>query len=113
LHHVKNGGITAPSWYEAKNFCTWLGEISGLPFELPSEAQWEYAARSGGKNILYPTDNGKLEFGRNIKVNRKDKGTSKYYPVSKVGLNPANPLGFHEMAANLPEWVNDWMYSKY
>jgi len=100
-------------WKNAKGFCTWLGELSNLPFDLPTEAQWEYAARSGGQNYLFPTDNGKLEFGRNIKLIRNDEGTDRYYTLSKVGSHPPNPMGFHEMAANVPEWMSDWYYSKY
>lgn len=107
--------VVAPNWYEAKNYCTWLGKISGLPFDLPSEAQWEYAARSGGKNYVFPTDNGKLEFGRNIKMNRTiaKRSNQEQLTLAPVGSNPPNPMGFHEMAANIAEWVNDWYYSKY
>ncbi|MEN3752173.1 SUMF1/EgtB/PvdO family nonheme iron enzyme [Mangrovibacter sp. SLW1] len=39
-------------WYEAEQYCAWLGEVSGLPFALPTEAQWEYAARSRGQFLL-------------------------------------------------------------
>lgn len=96
------------SWYEAKAYCTWLGEISSLPFDLPTEAQWEYAARNRGKNYLFPTNNGKIEARVNIKVMPEG---SRYY--SPVGVNPPNPMGFYEMGASVREWVEDWYDFRY
>jgi len=111
--YFNNYPVLVPSWYEAKNYCAWVAKVSGLPFDLPTEAQWEYAARSGGQNYLFPTDNGKLEFGRNIKAYPDDPKIDKDYAYAPVGSNPPNPMGFHEMAANVSEWVNDWMDIKY
>lgn len=39
-------------WYDAEKYCAWLGKVSGLPFALPTEAQWEYAARNRGSSLL-------------------------------------------------------------
>ena len=102
---VRSGYPVIVNWYEAKDYCTWLSEVSGLPFDLPTEAQWEYAARNGGKNYLFPTDNGKLERGRNFKI--KEKGKEKWW-FSPVGMNPPNLMGFYSMAGNVGEWVQDW-----
>ncbi|NWE32516.1 SUMF1/EgtB/PvdO family nonheme iron enzyme [Pseudomonas gingeri] len=91
-------------WQEAKDYCLWLGELSGLPVDLPTEAQYEYAARSGGHYVVYATDNGSINERRNI------SGTSAIHPV---GAYPPNPLGLHDMAANAVSWVNDWYAADY
>src|SRR5699024_6847387 len=53
-------------WPQAHHYCQWLGKITGLPFALSTEAQWEYAARSRGQFFAFPTDNGNIEQGKNI-----------------------------------------------
>lgn len=98
------GNVT---WQQALDYCLWLGEKTGLPFSLPTEAQWEYAARSRGQNVGYATDNGKMEDGRNHK---KDGDPKELYPV---GTFPPNPLGLYEMSGNASEWVMDWYDKKY
>ncbi len=45
-------------WYEAEQYCRWLAKISELPFALPTEAQWEYAARSRGQYLAVATNDG-------------------------------------------------------
>ena len=91
-------------WQEAKDYCLWLGELSNLPVDLPTEAQYEYAARSGGRYVVYATDNSSIELNRNI------SGNSDIHPV---GAYPPNPLGLHDMAANAVSWVNDWYATDY
>ena len=94
------------SWPHARDYCLWLGKLTGLPFDLPTEAQWEYAARSRGKLVPFATDNGKMEPGRN------------YYPAQKATLYPpgswpSNPLGLYDMSGNAAEWVLDWYDAEY
>lgn len=104
------------NWQEAKDYCLWLGKVSGLPFDLPSEAQWEYAARSLGKPVPYATSNGKYEQGHNVaSYDQKQemmKGVSspQVYPIGKF---PPNPLGLYDMASNGTDWVNDWFSDDY
>ncbi|CAJ0569356.1 unnamed protein product, partial [Mesorhabditis spiculigera] len=91
-------------WQEAKNYCLWLGEVSGLPVDLPTEAQYEYAARSGGRYVVYSTDSGSIIRGKNVHDGKS------IYPV---GYFPANPLGLYEMGDNAVSWVNDWYGADY
>ena len=93
------------NWFDARAYCVWLGKISKLPFDLPSEAQWEYAARNRGQYVPYATDNGWLEKGRNYK---KAFVGSERSMSSIVGINPPNPLGLFEMQESAGEWVLDW-----
>lgn len=97
-------------WQQAKDYCHWLGDITGQPFDLPTEAQWEYAARSRGQFFAVATDNGNVEYGRNLPhfdhlSMMSMVGTKSRYPV---GIFPPNPLGIYDMAHNEMEWVNDW-----
>ena len=93
-------------WYQAKDYCDWLSEITGLPFSLASEAQWEYAARSRGKAVKYATDNGEIDYGRNFK--RKDYGVASNPPP---GTFPPNSLGLYDMTGCEAEWVLESWYS--
>lgn len=107
------------TWSQAKAYCSWLGKLTGKPFSLPTEAQWEYAARSRGEFILYATGNGKYEPNRNSPTSDLTKQFSNPWhnmrlPIaSPVGLFPANNLGMHGMTGNNYEWVGDWYASDY
>lgn len=102
-------------WQRAKDYCQWLEKITKLSFDLPTEAQWEYAARSRGKFFVWATDNGNIDYGRNVPaaghIALLTPSTGlRHYPV---GLFPPNPLGLHDMAHDGEEWVNDWFDKNY
>lgn len=119
-------------WYEAEKYCNWLAKVTRLPFHLPTEAQWEYAARSRGQFLPVATDDGTYKTtvaaysehdgprGINISnwVDRKrfalqmgwGTGSSTPLPVDRY---PPNPLGLYGMSDNGFEWVKDWYDPNY
>lgn len=100
------------SWQDAENFCVQLnksfGASSRIPqgwaFQLPTEAQWEYACRAGTTSSFSFGDD--LDAGMaNINASgAKRSGSS----LRTVGSYPANPWGFHDMHGNAMEYVHDW-----
>ena len=96
--------VKGVTWNESRAYCQWLGEQIGYPMDLPTEAQWEYAARSRGKAVAYATDNGEFEPGRNIRDAKENKREM------PVGSWPPNPLGIHDMTGNVDEWTLDWWH---
>ncbi len=99
------------SWTQARAYCHWLGKVSGLPFDLPTEAQWEFAASNGRKTHWEPapTDNGLMEEGRNHPTFEWIEGKlgprGALYPV---GQFPPSKLRLHDLIGNGYEWTLDW-----
>lgn len=106
------------NWPEAKAYCKWLGKLTGLPFGLPTEAQWEYAARNRGQMLLWPTDNAMWEARRNVPdddqlgelMPNMSSGEVFAFPLGRF---PPSPLGLYDMTANGSDWVEDWFSEKY
>ncbi|GGX70831.1 formylglycine-generating enzyme family protein [Saccharospirillum salsuginis] len=95
-------------WYGARDYCLWLGEITGMAFDLPTEAQWEYAARSRGRAVRYATNNDKIETGKNYRSREAEA-----FVTDVPGRYPPNPLGLYDMTGNVNEWVRDWYSLRY
>lgn len=98
------------SWHEAEAYCKWLAEREGKPFRLPSEAEWEYAARAGTRSLFSTGDRLPDLYVKNARVTDFQSAEDK---VSlRVGQTPPNPWGLYEMHGNVEEWVGDW-YAPY
>ncbi|MGV2870419.1 formylglycine-generating enzyme family protein, partial [Acinetobacter baumannii] len=105
------------NWQQARNYCQWLGKQLNLKIDLPTEAQWEYAARNRGQYILYPTDNGKIDTGRNVwsfeqRQNQQNK-LNAFRNIPELLKFPATPLGLYDMITDNYEWILDWYDPKY
>lgn len=89
------------SWSEAKTFIERLNYFTGLEFALPTEAQWEYAARGGNrsKSTTYSGDND-ADYVAWHSLNSN-------YSSHKVGLLQPNELGLYDMSGNVWEWCRD------
>ena len=103
--------VTHVAWEDAQAFCRWLTEKAGTASEgsahLPTEAQWEFAAR-GTEGRVYPwgTDQPTPEH-----ANYQESGIGDTAPV---GSHPkgATPDGVHDLAGNVRQWCHDW-YGRY
>ena len=97
------------SWDDAAAYAKWLSEKSGKTYRLPSEAEWEYAARGDTKTPYWWGDKVSAEF-----ASCKDCGGeySKLTPPSSVSLK-ANPFGLVSMSGGISEWVLDCWNASY
>jgi formylglycine-generating enzyme required for sulfatase activity len=96
--------VVEVTWYGAKAFAQWIGG------RLPTEAEWEYAARNGGRNIKYPSGGTLTSNDANLSgTNGKDQ----WEPASPVGSFSPNALGLYDMAGNVWEWCQDWYAREY
>ena len=101
---------------EMQTFCNKLNEITGLHFTLPTEAQWEFAARGGRKrtSTVYAGSNNFDEVGYNLSnCYRLPEGqTGMQFWPEEVGKKLPNELGLYDMSGNVAEVCLDW-YDEY
>lgn len=114
--------VTCISWSDARHFAYWLSKQTGKVLHLPTEAQWEYAAR-GGTTTLRPwgdTVDGSMCNYANYDSPAADiswrygyQCDDGYINTAPVGLYKPNGYGLYDMFGNVLEWCHDWYSSDY
>lgn len=117
-----NRPVIEVSWYDAVEYCNWLSQQQGLTpaytitgnnvtpnwnangYRLPTEAQWEYAAREGGKKVRFGN-------GQNI-LHHTEANFGLHQTVPVDSFKP-NSLGLYNMSGNVWEWCQDWYDAAY
>ena len=94
--------VETVSWYDCQEFISKLNRITGKMFRLPTEAEWEYAARGGNKSrgYQYSGSNNTLD----VAWFRDNSGSNTH----AVGTKQPNELGIYDMSGNVDEWCQDW-----
>jgi formylglycine-generating enzyme required for sulfatase activity len=100
--------VTNVSWTDAKQYVAFLAQATKKAYRLPSEAEWEYAARGGTQTKYWWGD--KLLPGM---VACKDCGNAAADQPAKVGSFKANPFGLYDMGGGVDQWVEDCWHRTY
>ena len=98
--------VAGVSWHEAVQFCNWLSRSTGHKYRLPSEAEWERAARGGVEGALFAWGDAPPESLPNY-TNRWQTGPE------RVGSSAPNAFGLFDICANVHEWCSDWYDPNY
>jgi sulfatase modifying factor 1 len=98
--------VTGVTWFDAQSFCRWLSRATGATCQLPSEAQWEAAARGGLVGQPYPwgAEPPKTDGVYRANYHTEIPGAAGFRFTAPVGSFPANGYGLFDMAGNVSEW---------
>lgn len=99
--------VTNVSWNDAKQYVAWLASVTGKPYRLPSESEWEFAARGGTQTKYWWGD--QMQPGM---ANCKDCGGAAEQPVRVGSLKP-NPFGLYDMGGGVDQWAEDCWHKTY
>jgi formylglycine-generating enzyme required for sulfatase activity len=101
--------VVGVTWHDARAFCTWLTQATGVAHRLPTEAEWEAAARGGLVGEPYPWGRELPDAGgrHRANYNPNDFADDGFAVTAPVGSFPANGYGLYDMAGNVSEWGAD------
>jgi formylglycine-generating enzyme len=102
--------VTLVRWDDAAAYCTWLSAETGRVVRLPTEAEWEKAARGGVGLRRYPWGD---HIDRNMANFLTDPGLKATRGTTPCGSYPPNAYGLYDMAGNVWEWIGDWYSPQY
>lgn len=98
-----NNPVETVSWEDCQIFIRELNKLTGRHFRLPTEAEWEYAARGGHKSQWYYRYSGSNSID-SVAWYMDNSGSS----IHRVATKQANELGLYDMSGNVQEWCQDW-----
>jgi formylglycine-generating enzyme required for sulfatase activity len=98
--------VVGVSWFEAVAYCEWLASVHGRHYRLPTEAEWERAARGGHEGALFP-------WGDDPPQSRPHYLERWLTGPERVGTSTPNGFGLHDMCENVHEWCSDWFDPDY
>jgi formylglycine-generating enzyme len=121
FYQSKKDPAVCVSWNDAQAFTTWLSQSSGKKYRLPTEAEWEFAARSGGKQEKYAGTNNDADLYRYANFcdmkciyDWKDQSQSDgYWSTAPVGKYIPNGFGLYDMTGNVAQWTQDYFADDY
>jgi formylglycine-generating enzyme required for sulfatase activity len=98
--------VVGVSWHDAVAYCNWLSRPTGKRYRLPTEAEWERAARGGADNLLYP-------WGDAPPGELPDYSARWKLGPEPVGAYPPSAYGLYNLGDNVHEWCLDWYDAGY
>lgn len=113
--------VVCVSWNDARAFAGWMNTLGTRRFRLPTEAEWEFAARSGGQREKFSGFSGENQLFRhanfcdlNCEARWNNAGQNDGYArTSPVGSYQPNGLGLYDMSGNVWQWTGDWYGENY
>jgi formylglycine-generating enzyme required for sulfatase activity len=98
--------VVATSWFDAVSYCDWLSSVTGRRFRLPTEAEWECAARGGAAGTLYP-------WGDAPPQSRPEYDKRWINGPERCAGSAPNGYGLYDICENVHEWCGDWYARDY
>jgi len=98
--------VTSVSWFDSVGYCAWLAAATGKPYRLPTEAEWERAARGGLEGKLYT-------WGDDPPQDQPSYFELWQSGPERVGGRPPNGFGLYDISENVHEWCSDWYDGDY
>jgi len=98
--------VVGVSWFDAVQYCDWISDLTKHPYRLPTEAEWERAARGGVDGKLFP-------WGDDPPQSLPDYASRWKTGPEPVAQREPNALGLYDICSNVHEWVSDWYGADY
>ena len=93
--------VVGVSWFDAVSYCEWISGIEGRRYRLPTEAEWERAARGGAEGLRYPWGDAPPETQPGYETRWRTA-------TAPTASHPPNAFGLYDMCENVHEWCADW-----